>query len=73
MNNERQKTDAISDSVELNSDKPEGATHYRKMFTLGKNIIIYYKHQFGKWYYYRDKCGWFPSVNVTSIDQLKEL
>ena len=73
MNTEREKTGALSDAVEINSDKPEGATHYRKMFVLCNNIIIYYKHQFGKWYYHIEKFGWFPSRNVTSIDQLKEL
>lgn len=73
MNTEREKTDALSDAVEINNSKPDGATHYRKMFVIGKNIIIYYKHQFGKWYYYREKFGWFPSRNVISIDQLKEI
>ena len=34
MNSEREKTDALSDAVEINSDKPEGATHYRKIFIL---------------------------------------
>ena len=73
MNTEREKTDTLSDAVELNSNKPLGATHYRKMNVFYNIVIIYYKHQFGKWYYYREKFGWFPSVNVISIDQLKEL
>ena len=48
MNAEREKTDALSDVVEIDNNKPEGATHYRKLFALGKDIIIYYKHQFDK-------------------------
>ena len=28
MNTEREKTDALSDAVEIDNNKPEGATHY---------------------------------------------
>ena len=48
MNNEREKTDALSDAVEIDSDKPEGATH-----TNGKTFYLYeefYDGEKGEWY-----------------------
>lgn len=67
MNSERQKTDAIVDVVEI----PEGATHYRNGDFI--HNIKYYKHQFGKWYFYSYSGGWYPSGIVISVDQLRPL
>lgn len=32
MNTEREKTDALSDAVEIDNNKPEGATHYTRVY-----------------------------------------
>ena len=32
MNSEREKTDVLSDVVEIDNNKPEGATHYARVY-----------------------------------------
>lgn len=50
MNTEREKTDALSDAVEIDSDKPEDATHYVRVYdeiwylrwsSLISNYVVY--------------------------------
>lgn len=51
MNQERQKTDAIADAVEI----PEGATHY---LSIG-GMTTYLKSVNNKWFYWTDSI-WAP-------------
>lgn len=47
MNQEHQKTDALSDAVEI----PEGATHS----VVEHGNIDYIKHECGNWYVWQNK------------------
>lgn len=47
MNTEREKTDALSDAVEIDNNKPEGATHRTKA------RFYCFDKEWGKWFVYR--------------------
>lgn len=51
MNTEREKTDALSDAAEIDNNKPEGATHYTRVYDefwyfrwsiIISNYVVYY-------------------------------